>query len=276
MMISVEVRGGLGDAFITFHETTAYERLEALAPDELATVCIISHNPFIDELFRWHPKISQIKVINSRYFFHEYDDSGKRADAGVFPKTPVPHPTRERQPIRFYPSPEDVNLLADELPKEPYLAIAPTASGMEIENRNIPYSVIIHICAAAKISGIPVVFLGRTYQGPHAPKQAPVRPSGHQIIDFTDRLSVPGTAEVVKRARATVCAHSALLLLSWFERKPNFALYPPKYKWHDFDNPSPFGFGKDYPETTRALFSEFMPSKFIAFLSTHFKEGNAP
>ena len=65
--------------------------------------------------------------------------------------------------------------------------------------------------------------------------------------------------------------HSALLLLSWYERKANFVMYPPKYKWHDFDHPSPFGFGKDYPETVRMLFSEFAPSKFTNFLSENFK-----
>ena len=275
-MIEIEIRGGLGDAFITLHETAAYELLETLAPDERATVCIISHNPYVDEIFRWHPKISQIHVVNSKYFFHEYDDLARRLDAGVFAMTPAPHAPRERKPIRFYPSPEDLRILEDELPKEPYLAIAPTASGMEIENRNIPMPILTQICNTTLLRGIPVVFLGRTYQGPHAPKDELFRPTGNMIIDFTDQLSVPGTAEVVKRSRAMVCAHSALLLLSWFERKPNFALYPPKYKFHDFDNPSPFGFGKDYPETTRMLFSEFLPSKFTAFLSAHFKRGNAP
>ncbi len=271
-MIEVEVRGGLGDAFITFHETTAYDRLCALAPGEEATVCVISHNPFVDEIFKWHPKASQIKIVNSKYFFHEYDDSAKRLDAGVFAKTPEPHPARERAPITFYPSPEDLKEI-ERLPKEPFLVVAPTASGMEIENRNIPTDLLHRITKSVVSRRIPVVIVGRTYHGPHAPKPHNARPSGPNIFDMTDKLSVPGTAEVVKRSRGVLSCHSSMLLLSWYERKPNFIMYPPKYKWHDFDNPSPFGFGKDYPETTRMLFSEFHPLKFSVFMSRYFAEG---
>jgi hypothetical protein len=275
-MLDIEVRGGLGDLFIYFHDSTAWEDIENLAPDERARVTIISHNPFADELFKWHPKAAQIEIVKSRHFFHEYDSVEARRAAGVQDHAPIGRPGRERKPIRFYPSPEDLKIMNADLPTEPYLVIAPTASGMEIENRNIPATIVTAVCSAALLRGIPVVFVGRTYQGPHAPKEVSVRPYGELIVDFTDRLSVPGTAEVVWRSRATVCAHSALLLLSWFNRIPNMALYPPKYKHHDFDNPSPFGFGKDFQETARMLFSEFVPSRFSTFLSANFKRGNLP
>lgn len=276
-MIEVEVRGGLGDAFITLHETMAYERLEKLGDGEAAEVGIISHNPFVDEIFKWHPNAGRIKIRKSRYFFLEYNDRGKRLDAGAFERAPEPQPPRERGPISFYPSSEDLRVIAAELPDRPYLAIAPTASGMEIENRNIPPGIVANICALACLRDIPVVFLGRTYQGPHAPKAAPTRPvDPPRIFDLTDKLSVPGTAEVVRRCRAIVSAHSALLLLSWYNRKPNFLLYPPKYKWHDFDHPSQFGFGKDYTETTRMLFKEFSPYKLNLFLSKNFTRETTP
>ncbi len=271
-MIEIEMHGGLGDLFIALHETKAAEELEALGPGERARVTIISHNPFADELFKWHPKAAQIDVVNSRHFFMPpYDDKRIRTDAGVPEMMPPSRAPRERAPISFYPSPDDLKILDADLPNVPFLVIAPTSSGMEIENRNLPLASIVHMCAVAKVVKVPVVFVGRTYQGPHAHKEPLKRPSGQGIVDLTDRLSVPGTAEVVKRSRATVCAHSALLLLSWFERKPNLVMYPPKYKWHDFDNPSPFGFGKDYPETTRMLFTEFSPSKFATFLNTYFQ-----
>jgi hypothetical protein len=273
-VIDIELRGGLGDCFIGLHETTAYDEIEALKPDERIRVTIISHNPFADEIFRWHPKSTQIEIVRSRHFFNPpYDNPRIRREAGIPEQPPPQRPPRTRAPIRFYPSPEDLELIESALPKRPFLAIAPTSSGMEIENRNIPMPVVTQIYAATR-RRVPVVFLGRTYTGPHARKDAPRRPDGPGIVDFTDRLSVPGTAEVVKRAQAMVCAHSALLLLSWYERKPNFTMYPPKYKWHDFDNPSPFGFGKNYPETVRMLFSEFTVAKFHAFLEKNFpKEG---
>jgi hypothetical protein len=270
-MIEIEATGGLGDIFRVLHETTAYEDIERLGPGETARVVLISHNPFCDEIFRWHPKHSQIEVISSRYFFHEYKDAARRRDAGVPERAPEPRPRRERAPIRFYPSSEDMKAIEARLPNIDFLAVAPTASGMEIENRSIPQGILERIASIAKIRGVPVVFLGRTYPGPHAPKVDPQRPVNWTTVDLTDRLSVPGTAEVLKRARATVCAHSALLLLSWYERKPNFVTYPPKYKTHDFDNDiSPFGFGKNYPETVRMLFSEFTPSRFDDFLTKNF------
>lgn len=276
-MIEIEVRGGLGDIFIALHDTAAYEELGTLGPDDRARITIISHNPFADELFKWHPRAPQIEILKSQHFFMPpYNNPRIRREAGIPELPPAPRAPRTRAPILFYPSPEDLRILAADLPREPFLAIAPTASGMEIENRNFPLEILVHLCAAARTRRIPVVFLGRTYQGPHAPKAALRRPQSLGIVDFTDRLSVPGTAEVLKRSRATACAHSALLLLSWFERKPNFVMYPPKYKWHDFDNQSPFGFGKDYPETTRMLFSEFRPLQFVSFLDRHFPRGGTP
>jgi hypothetical protein len=266
--IDVEVRGGLGDLFIYFHNSTAYEEIEAMGPDDRARVTIISHNPFADEIFRWHPKLAQIEIVKSRAFIMEYDKIDLRRSVGIQDHAPVGRPRRDLKPITFYPSPDDSALLAAELPKAPFLAVAPTASGMEIENRNLPQEAVSRMVALARVSGIPVVFIGRTYQGPHAPKAVPSRPAG--VVDFTDRLSIPGTAEVVKRCLAAVCAHSAILQLVWFERKPNFTMYPPKYKWHDFDNPSPFAVGKDYPETVRMLFSEFTPAKFSVFLAKNF------
>jgi hypothetical protein len=273
-LIDVEVRGGLGDVFIQFHETTAYDEIDAMSQDDRARVTIISHNPFADEIFKWHPKRDRIEIVKSRHFFlAPYDVPGPRIAAGVAPVAPAGHPGRQRQPIRFYPSPDDLKILETVVPKAPFLVIAPTASGMEIENRNFPPGIITTIVDLARSRRIPIIFVGRTYQGPHAPKAAPTYPPG--VIDLTDLLSVPGTAEVLKRSRATVCAHSALLLLSWYERKPNFILMPPRYKHVDFDNPSPFGFGKDFPETVRMMFSEFTSQKFDIFLEKNFQENPA-
>jgi hypothetical protein len=260
--------GGLGDAIIVLHESTGYEDLERLGPDDRARVYVISHNPYVAELFRWHPRAAQIEVCVARHFFLNFFDADERRRAGLPPEPIDPNPGRTRAPVRFWPSPDDERILS-ELPVEPFVAVAPSASGMEIENRNLPDALLIQSLAIARTMRIPAVILGRTYQGPHAQKKPPVRPSGAGILDLTDRLSVPGTFEVVKRAGAVLSAHSCLTILSWFERKPLFLAYPPQYKFHDFDHPSPFGFGKDYPETTRMLFSEFRPSKFATFLSKH-------
>ena len=275
--LDIEIRGGLGDLILQLHETTAWEELDRLDPNDRARVTIISHNPYADELFKWHPKLSQIEVVKSRHFFMPpYNDPRIRLEAGVQEREPAPRPPRERKPQSFYAPQAELDLLEVELPRVPFLAIAPTASGMEIENRNIPDSLLNVACIATLRRSIPIVWLGRTYQGPHAPKAVPFRPVHHDIVDMTDRLSVPGTLEALRRAKAGLFAHSALLQYAWLNRIPNFVLYPPMYKHHDFDNPSPFGKGKDLPETTRMLFTEFRPSAWDAFLTKHFKRGNAP
>lgn len=268
-MIEIQLTGGLGDAFIVLHESTAYEALESMPPGERAVVYIISHNPFVGEIFKWHPKVDRISVVRAKHFFVEYADVRQRRAAGLPDRFSSAHPPRPRGPIRFYPSPDDFQALDREIPRSPFLAVAPTASGMEIENRNIPPEIIRSAVRAAHRRGIPVVLLGRTYQGPHAPKSW-TRPTEPGMIDLVDRLSVPGTAEVVKRARAVFSCHSCLLILSWYERKPVFAVYPPKYMQHDFLSNSPFGFGRDYPESVHMLFERYRTETFEAFLEKNF------
>jgi len=241
-----------------------------MGPGDQAVISIISHNPFVDELFRWHPKAAQIRIVNAKHFFMTFSDPRDRMNAGVPRVPPIPFPVKPREPIRVYPSPRDLTTLDRELPKKPFLAIAPTASGMEIEDRNLPAHMIASALKLCRDRDIQVVFLGRTYNGPHAHKSPPKLPEGPGIVNLTNRLSVPGSIDVVKRAQAVFSCHSCLLLQSWYDRKPVFAAYPPKYEWHDFINPSPFGFGKDYPETTRVLFDRYLVAKFDAFLSKNF------
>lgn len=263
-MIGLNLYGGLGDAFIKIHDRTAYEDLERLAPGERAAIFIISHNPFVREIFRWHPKASQIDVYSTSVFFTDYTNAAARKREG-FPEVEIDEGRpREKTPVTFYPSPEDQEHL-DSLP-EKFLAIAPSASGMEIENRNLPPRIVNLAVNLAVARKIPVVYFGRTYRGPHPPKNPPIRPGGPGIIDLTDKLSVPGTVEAVRRCMAILSAHSCLLQIAWYHRKPNFVAYPERYKHHDFDNPSPFGWGKDFPETTRMLFSQFNASVFNNFV----------
>jgi ADP-heptose:LPS heptosyltransferase len=271
-LIAIDLCGGLGDAFIKMHESTGYEALEALKPGERASIRIISHNPYAKEMFLWHPRADQIDVVVSKHFFLNYKNPAERRLAGIPEEPETAFPPRPRAPVKFYPSPADLAILQAELPSGPYLAVAPTASGMEIQNRNLPPEVLDTAVTAAITRGVPVVLLGRRYQGPHAPKDDILWPRGPEIVDLTDRLSVPGSVEAVKRARAVLSAHSCLLLISWYERKPVFALYPRKYAEHDFWSPSPFSFGKDYPECVHMLFEDYTRRKFENFLSVAFAE----
>lgn len=266
-IVEIELRGGLGDAFIALHETTAYEALGRLGPDEKATIIINSHNPFVSDIFRWHPAAKRINLIVARKFFTDYFDERERNKAGLPSRSPLSYAARERAPITFYPSPEDKRVLETSLPKEPFLVAALSASGTD---RNLPPAIIVTALNSAQKMGIPVVLLGRNYNCTIHEKQE-LQPSGFGIVNLIDKLSVPGTVEVVKKARAILSCHSCLLLAAWYERKPAFTAYPRFYAESDFWRPSPFSFGKDYPETEHMLFEDYKPQRFIAFLERNFR-----
>lgn len=270
-MVEFELRGGLGDAFITLHETEAYEALDELGIDDRATIIINSHNPFVSDIFKWHPAAKKIDLIVAKRFFPDYFDKAERAKAGLPPTSPAPYSRRERAPITFYPSPEDRRTIEEALPKGPFLVAALSASGVD---RNLPSAMIESAFAVARRMGVPVVLLGRTYDCPFHEKDE-LRPSGSGVVDLIDRLSVPGTVEVVKRAKAVLSCHSCLLLASWYERKPVFTAYPRFYAESDFWRPSPFSFGKDYPETVHMLFEEYRPHMFETFMAENFGKPTA-
>ena len=265
-MLEFELRGGLGDGFIELHETMAYEETEALGYRDHATVYAICHNPYLSEIFRWHPNADRIRVVASPTFFPDYTNTEKRRLSGLPEKSPDRRPARPASPIRFYPSPEDVRILRC-IPDKPFLAIAASASTCD---RNIPDAALRVAVATCEKRGIPIVTLGRTYKSALGNKIEPAI-SGRDVYDLVDCLSVPGTAEVLKRCRAILTCHSALLLLSWYERLPNFTLYTKYHYEKEFAVRSPFSFGKNFPETVHGLIDTFKPERLTGFIEKNFR-----
>lgn len=177
--------------------------------------------------------------------------------------------TRDRAPVKFYPSPEDLKVMDQELPKEPFLAVSLTASVMQIGDRTIPGEIALSAFLSAAHLGIPIVLLGRTYPGSTKNRLAILNLP--RFTDLTDRLSVPGTAEVLKRSTVVFTSHSCLLQLAWYERKPVFTTYPSGHYEHgDFGVGSEFGFGRNYPETVHMTFEQYTSKKFHDFLKKSF------
>jgi len=61
MRFDIEYNGGLGDIFNCIYQY-GWHDLEDLTESDRATVWIISHNPFINELFLNHPKKHLITI----------------------------------------------------------------------------------------------------------------------------------------------------------------------------------------------------------------------
>lgn len=255
----MEFDGGLGDVFNAMYNTDRYVSLERLGPGEQATVVIVSHNPHVKELFEWHPKKAQLTVKNLGYWLPS-EDAQKRALHGIPPA--APHASLYQASVNYYQSREDLEIVGRVKSLGKYIVIS-SAAGTE-PSRDLPKTVREDALEAVIERGYRVVLLGRGYKlfarAEHEWRQSPM------VDNLIDRLSVPGTANVVLGAEAVVTCHSALCILSWHARKPTFVGYPEYvYKRH-FERMDEHSFGKDRSTTVHLEFSRYDRSKFAGFL----------
>jgi len=220
-----EFTGGLGDMLHTFYTGDKYAVLESLRPDEAVGVVLTVHNPHAIELFQWHPRVDQLRILNLG--FHP-PDAAFRERQGI-PRTQPPGGGGPSWPLAFYPAPGDLQLLR-ELGRSRTVAFVGSAGMPE---RNVPMPVLE---AAARIcleEGLVPVFLGRRYDhrfaewavpsGLHLEQAAPEIPG---VVDAIDALTVPGTLMALEKARVVFTAHSSMCMAAWFMRRPVFLLYP--------------------------------------------------
>lgn len=254
----VEFGGGLGDTVTLMYTSDRYNCLERLEPNERATVILMSHNPHVHELFRWHPKKPQLTVRDLGFWWPK-DDAERRARHQLSPAQQFIFKLQEK--CSFYPSPEDLKILGPVKSGGPYVVLSGAAGGLD---RNIPQSLCEQFADQAIAKGWKVVVIGRTYGENRAEIRLRERPG---VVHLIDRLSIPGTAKILEGAAAVVCPHSGVCLLSWYLKRPVFLLYPQHVKDAHFHSVHQYTFGKDYEGTRHMLFSECSPEKIQEFLS---------
>jgi len=256
----LEYGGGLGDVLDQCFYRGSYNYLARLKPGQRAKVAIISHNPFVPELFQWHPKRGQIEVVNCGYWHgQEANIQGRRryklppeGALNRLPDAPAP------DDVRFYPSPEDEKVLSEIFPDaQPetrrVIVLALTAG---LPDRTIPLELAAPLADQLTLAGYRLVLTGRTYER-HGRQEvrftaAPVP----GVIDAVDRLSVPGVCALVQASAGLVTAHSALNLLAWHLRKPQVLLYPRSAWERHIRKPDQWAFGIGYPETVHGCFED--------------------
>lgn len=79
----LEYGGGLGDVLSQLFYRGSYNVLRDLRPGEKAKVALITHNPFAQELFEWHPKQAQIAVVDCGYWNAVEADPARRKKLGL-------------------------------------------------------------------------------------------------------------------------------------------------------------------------------------------------
>lgn len=263
----VEFGGGLGDVFYQMYTWGQYRALEKLREGAHVQVVLVSHNPYVAELFRWHPKREQMTVRSVGYWSPEENDAKRREH-----KMP-PHDEgkrfampsyRDDTPMPFYLSNEDNTVLAGiQRAGKRFRGQAPADAGgfvvfsvsAGLPERDIPPEIVCEIAEAVIQSGRLPVFVGRTYER-HGRRER--RLPDNRCYNAIDRLTVPGVARLIQEADAVVCCHSAVHLLARMERRPQLLLYPESVRRRHFDNPDQWAASED--ECIHGTFDQFCHS----------------
>lgn len=253
----VEFGAGFGDVVTLMYTSDRYNSLEHIG-DEDVTVVLMCHNPFVRELFQWHPNADRLKIMDLGFWWPK-EDAERRAFHKLPPAQPFVYQVQKS--CRFYPSPEDIGILQYLYSLNGYVLINASAGGLD---RNIPS----HLCERSidvfLEAGYTVVVIGRTYGENRAEVKIADRPN---VVNLIDCLSIPGTALAIEKASGVFCCHSSVSLLSWHLRRPVFLLYPEDVKKRDFHSVHQYTIGKDFPTTMHMEFSEYSVEKARRFIS---------
>lgn len=262
---TLEFGGGLGDIFDQLYYRGAYNVLRDLEPNDTATVLLVTHNPHAKELFEWHPKRMQFDVQDLGYWMVE-DDARIRAERGLPPAGSNNYLPIKDSYVEYHVSPEDRALLNKHIKGTRYIVLAP---GAGMSDRNIPWDLLREqiIPRLLEIADrFQLVAVGRNYDRHGRSEYDMSQVPG--VLDLTDKLTVPGTAWLTKRASGLVTAHSALNLLAWNERVPQLLLYPQSVLDRHFHNGKydQWMRGALRADTVHGLFSDFTPDMLTRFI----------
>lgn len=247
-----EYMGGLGDVILRLFSSPWYASLDRLAPGERAAVVLMSHHPDVSQLFKWHPRIAQIEVFDLGFdqAGFPWADPKYRADHHMPVDGPCP-PPHDGAPINFYPSPADLATIGAFGDRQ-FVVMCPSAGTPE---RTFPPGVASEIVDIVIATGTAVVEVGSSKYLNAQYGPLPPRPG---LISLVDKLSIPGTIELIRKCRGVITAHSFALHAAWNLKKPVFLLYP-KWVRDVFVKHGPIGyfFGANDPGTVHAEFSSY-------------------
>jgi hypothetical protein len=257
-----EYVGGLGDAILRmyFSGEVWYKLLERLPPKEHAVITLMCHNPYLAEVWQWHPKRKQIHVVDLGFTtpFHPWENKEWRVANGLPPEAPCP-PHAPAATMEFYPSISDWKLLTPLMSNEPYIVLAATAGGA---GKSFPDEVRRSVISAITKARFKCLVVGRSMYLKREGRDRDAEPA-FGVIDAVDKLSVPGMIEAVKGAAGVVSADTSVLHAAWQEHRPVFLLYN-QWTAENLVPRGPGGYmqGIDRPDTDHMQFSEYTNERF--------------
>jgi hypothetical protein len=258
--------GGLGDLLLRlyFSGESAYTPLASLPRGSHAVFALMCHNPYAAEIWRWHPARKRIHVVDLGFTtsFHPWENRDWRVAHGLPPESPCP-PHAPAETLQFWPSPADEKFLREVRSGGPYIVVAATAGDPV---KSIPDPARPSIVRSIVESGRRCVVVGRSMyiyrEGRTVETETPMG-----VVNAVDRLSVPGTLELVKGAVGVVSADTSILHVAWHEHRPVFLLYNAWTLENMIPN-GPVGYmqGIDRPDTDHMEFSAYTEERFRRWL----------
>jgi hypothetical protein len=262
MHYNLEFGGGLGDVLDQMYANGAYNVLRDLGHEDTATVYLITHNPFAAELFAHHPHRDRITVEVLPYWTPD-QDRAERTRRNMPPMGMNQHLPHKYGSIDFFAEPESAALVSQVEPLQ-YLVLA---AGAGMSDRVLPNSVLKLILdtVTAKTS-LPIYAIGRTFE--RAGRYEPLVEGYASVVNWVDRLDVPGTCQLVRTAAGLITAHSAMALLGWLEDVPELLVYPESVWNHHAPNNHPDHWlrGIRSSTTVHATFNHLSTQDILRFL----------
>lgn len=243
-----EFGGGLGDVIHQSYENGYYCHLDRTGKDfARASIALVSHNPFVRELFDWHPKRALFDIKECGYWLpHQNNEMRKKHNLPARPHMP-PLTTKPT----FYPSPADLTTLSEN-PLGKYVVVS-QAAGMA--DRDLDEFTVFRIVDLLWSKGVTSVFVGRSYE--RAGRREGLKDARRDgSVNLVDRLTVPGTLRLLEGSAGLVTCHSALNLAAWHMRKPQLLLYPKSVYSRHFVKGDQWSFGRSFRETYHACWDD--------------------
>ena len=243
---TVDFSGGIGDFFHRAWKTDILQILDEA--QDMVNVLQICNNRSAHDLLYWHPKRHLFRLFDAYpvkcYWVNKGIDPGK-ADEMCHEHFGIPVGNKawrrfdnplvldERGPVNYYTP----VWYPDRRIKVASGAIV-FAPGAGLPGRAIPDDLQVRILLGLIAHGLEVHALYRNEPVPRGVLLLAENP----LLHVHTSLSMAATAQLVRDCWAAVCSHSAILQLSWFERKRTVAIYPAGHRdWMKERNPYTWG-----------------------------------
>ncbi len=256
----IEYGGGLGDIFMQMIYRGSYNVLRDMEPDDTAHIVTICHNPFVHELFSFHPKRNQFRVDYLDYWGVQ-DDEKYRSKHNLPPSGSLNNLPEKDSSLVLYPNQSDINFLLPIVNKK-FIFFHPFAGENNRRfNNNLINNIIETILNETDYN---IILVGRNYIR-NDKEIENIDINNDRIINAVDRLSVPGTAILLNYSVGMICTHSSFSILGWATQKPMLLLYSDVAYRDHIKNKTQWAFGIDNGLTVHNFLDKYTINDFNNF-----------